>query len=71
MTRWPEQEFAKNRASGEWAKCVPKAISLADWLNKWTTGLQGDDVNIAVFPNPEEEGLIVMPDDFDADMRKK
>ena len=68
---WPAQEFAQYWATGDWAQCVPKAISLADWLNKWTTGLQGDDVNIAVFPNPEEEGLIVMPDDFDADMRKK
>ncbi|MFT6269316.1 MAG: hypothetical protein ACJAVV_002141 [Alphaproteobacteria bacterium] len=68
---WPAQEFAQYWATGDWAHCVPEAISLTDWLNKWTSGLQGDEVNIAVFPNPEEEGLIVFPDDLDTDLRKK
>lgn len=67
---WPAQEFAQNWATGEWAQCLPKAITLNDWANKWTSGLTDDEVSIAVFPNPEEEGLIVSPHDFDADLRK-
>jgi hypothetical protein len=68
---WPAQAFAQHWATGDWEHCVPMAISVSDWLARWTPGLQGDDVNIAVFPNPEEEGLIIFPDDFDADLRKK
>lgn len=67
---WPAKEFAQHWATGEWAHCIPKAISLEDWLAKWTNGLEDDDVNIAVFPNPEEEGIIVYPDEFDTDLRK-
>jgi hypothetical protein len=68
---WPGQEFAQYWATGEWSNCQPQAISLSDWLAKWTSGLEGDEVNIAVFPNPDEEGLIVFPDVFDDDLRKK
>lgn len=67
---WPAQEYAKYWATGEWDACVPKAIAIEDWLSRWTSGLEGDDVNIAVFPNPEEEGLVMFPDAFDADLRK-
>ena len=67
---WPAQEFAKYWATGDWAECVPKAIPLEDWLSRWTIGLEGDEVDVAVFPNPEEEGLIISPDAFDANLRK-
>lgn len=67
---WPAEAFAQYWATGEWSECVPKAISVSDWLSRWTIGLEGDEVNIAIFPNPDEEGLIVFPDVFDADLRK-
>jgi hypothetical protein len=67
---WPAKEFAQYWATGDWAECVPKAISLEDWLSRWTSGLEGDEVNVAVFPNPEEEGLIIFPDAFDEELRK-
>lgn len=67
---WPAREFAQYWATGDWAECVPKAIPLKDWLSRWTNGLEGDEVNVAVFPNPDEDGLILTPDEFDADLRK-
>jgi hypothetical protein len=67
---WPAEEFAKYWATGEWTDCKPKAIAVGDWLARWTVGLEGDEVNIAVFPNPDEEGLIVFPDVLDSDLRK-
>lgn len=67
---WPAQEFAQYWATGDWSECIPKAIPLRDWLSRWTKGLEGDEVNVAVFPNPDEEGLIMSPDEFDNDLRK-
>jgi len=68
---WPSQACAQYWASGDWSHCNPKAISLQDWLERWTSGLEGDDVAVAVFPNPNEEGLVVFPDVFDDDLRKQ
>ncbi|GAC15049.1 DUF2750 domain-containing protein [Aliiglaciecola lipolytica] len=68
---WPSQEFAEYWATGDWANCTPKAIALKDWFERWTGGLEGDGVNIAVFPNPDEEGIVVFPDVFDSELRKK
>ncbi|GAB5381469.1 MAG: DUF2750 domain-containing protein [Aliiglaciecola sp.] len=68
---WPGEEFAKYWATGDWADCNPQAISLEDWLARWTSGLEGDGVCVAVFPNPEEEGVVVFPDVFDSELREK
>jgi hypothetical protein len=68
---WPAQEFAQFWATGDWANCTAKAIPLQDWLERWTDGLEGDGVNIAVFPNPDEEGVVVFPDVFDKELRQK
>lgn len=68
---WPAKEYAEYWATGEWAQCEALAISVDDWLARWTPGLEGDEINVAIFPNPEEEGLIVFPDVFDSDLRKE
>lgn len=68
---WPAREFAEYWATGEWSDCVATAIPLKDWLERWTTGLEGDGVSVAVFPNPEEEGIVVFADTFDEELRNK
>ncbi|GAB2687191.1 DUF2750 domain-containing protein [Aliiglaciecola sp. 3_MG-2023] len=68
---WPSEEFAKYWATGDWADCTPKAITLSDWFERWTRGLEGDGVNIAVFPNPDEEGIVVFPDVFDSELKER
>ncbi len=67
---WPSQECAEYWATSEWEKCSATAIELQNWLKNWTLGLEGDDISVAVFPNPDEEGLIVSPSEFDEDIRK-
>ena len=68
---WPSENFAKTWATGEWEDCKPMAIALDVWFERWTPGLEDDDVMIAAFPNPEEEGLILFPDEFDKELRGK
>lgn len=67
---WPDQDLAEYWASGEWTNCEAKAISLSDWLSRWTSGLQSDDLCVVVCPNPEEDGLVLDPDMFDEDLRR-
>ncbi len=62
---WPNQQFAAAWANGDWQDCVPESISVNKWHSRWTHGLEDDDLSIVVFPNDEQEGVIVFPDEFD------
>lgn len=48
---WPNEEFAKQWATGDWEECEPEAISLNKWHSRWTTGLEDDELSVVVFPN--------------------
>ncbi|WP_395339758.1 DUF2750 domain-containing protein [Ningiella sp. W23] len=66
---WPAKDFANYWATGEWEHCRAQAISLEDWLERWTPGLEEDDLLLVAFPNPNEQGLVIEPDMFDEDLR--
>ena len=68
---WPDQEFAEAWATGEWADCKAEAISLKVWFSRWTQGLEGDDVAIAVFPNQDEEGLVISAQELDFELKNQ
>ena len=72
---WPNEEFAKAWATGEWQDCQAKCNELDKWLNDWTPGLLDDDLCVVVFPNNgsehNEEGLVVFADELDYELRKK
>ncbi|MBQ4851527.1 DUF2750 domain-containing protein [Pseudoalteromonas sp. MMG012] len=67
---WPNEEFAILWATGDWQDCKPQSISLKKWHAKWTDGLAEDELAIAVFPIPDQDGLIVYPDEFDYELVK-
>jgi hypothetical protein len=68
---WPNQEFAQAWATGEWQACKPEAISLSKWHSRWTNGLADDELTLVVFPNESEEGVVVYPDEFDAELKQQ
>lgn len=68
---WPNAEFAQSWATCEWENCKTESISLAKWQSRWTPGLADDDLAIVVFPNQDEEGLVLYPDEFDMELRKQ
>lgn len=68
---WPNEEFAQAWANGDWENCKPEAISLNKWHSRWTTGLEDDELSVVVFPNAEQEGVIVFPDEFDFELKKQ
>jgi len=68
---WPNKEFAQAWATDEWSHCQPEPISLEKWRNRWTHGLEDDELSIVVFPDQNSEGLIFFPDEFDFELRPK
>lgn len=66
---WPHADFAAQWATADWSDCKPKAISLDIWLKRWTKGLKGDETLLVVFPNLEEEALLVDPEELEDDLR--
>lgn len=68
---WPNQEFAQAWATGEWQACKAEAISLNKWHSRWTTGLEDDELALVIFPNQNEEGEVVYPDEFDTELKKQ
>lgn len=61
---WPHAELAEQWIEGEWQHCTAKAIDVKTWLDKWTSGLIGDDLAIAVLPDADGPGVVVMPDEL-------
>ncbi len=68
---WPAEEFAKTWLTEEWKNCKLESISVAKWQSRWTTGLEEDELSIAIFPDHQGEGLVISPYEFDADLRAK
>ena len=68
---WPNEEFAQAWATSEWADCNAEAISLNKWHSRWTSGLEQDDVSIAVFPNVNEEGLVISSQELDFELKQQ
>lgn len=68
---WPNEEFATQWATGDWQECKAEAISLNKWHSRWTHGLADDELAVVVFPNQQEEGVVLFPDEFDFELKKQ
>ncbi|HYE20382.1 MAG TPA: DUF2750 domain-containing protein [Tepidisphaeraceae bacterium] len=49
---WPHPRFAQDCATGRWDGCVPAAIPVQDWMDKWLPGMERDNRYVATFPLP-------------------
>ncbi|MCW8090267.1 DUF2750 domain-containing protein [Alteromonas sp. ASW11-130] len=65
---WPESELAELWATDEWADCEPLSITLEDWIKKWQPGLAEDNLLVMVCPLPGEEGEVLSPEEFSAQL---
>lgn len=66
---WPHADYAAQWATGDWNDCTPKSIALDVWLKRWTKGLKSDETLLVVFPNLEEESLLVDPEELEEDLQ--
>ena len=62
---WPSEETAALWAVDEWKDCEPLAIPLDEFQERWVSGMEDDDLFIAVFPVQEDLGVVVPPFEMD------
>jgi hypothetical protein len=65
---WPHAKYAVACATGSWKGSVPKPIALEAWMQRWTPGAIRDGRLIAVFPTPENTGIMVEAGQLAADI---
>lgn len=58
---WPSEETAALWAVDDWKDCEPLAIPLDEFLERWVSGMEDDDLFIAVFPVQDDLGVVVPP----------
>jgi Protein of unknown function (DUF2750) len=68
---WPHPAYAEICAEGEWKGSRAKAITLSDWMERWTTGLIADKRIIAAFPTKDNRGVSVAPLKFHDDLKSE
>lgn len=68
---WPSEATAKAWATGDWEACQPHAIDLKTWHSRWSQGLEDDDVAIVVFPDENDEGLVMSAFEFDLELKNQ
>ena len=68
---WPNEEFAQRWATDEWQHCQAEAISLNKWYSRWSTGLADDELALVTFPNQDNQGLVLLPEEFEAALHKE
>lgn len=68
---WPHEELAQRWATDEWQHCKAEAISLNKWYSRWSTGLADDELALVIFPNQDNQGLVLLPDEFEMALHKE
>lgn len=68
---WPAEEFALRWATDEWKNCKAEAISLSKWYSHWITGLADDELAVVTFPNQDNQGLILFPEELEDSLLKE
>ena len=68
---WPNKEFAQRWATDEWQYCKAEAISLSKWYSHWSTGLNDDELALVTFPNQDNQGLVLFPEEFEEALLKE
>jgi len=66
---WPDALFAEASAVGEWLGYKPRRISLEEWLNRWTPGMEVDHRRVAVFPVLEGQATTASPLKLETDLK--
>jgi len=58
---WPSEEAAALWAVDEWQDCQPLSIPLNEWEERWVSGMEDDELLVAVFPVQDDLGVVVQP----------
>jgi hypothetical protein len=65
---WPHSRYAEACATGNWAGASAAAIEIHEWIDRWLSGLEGDDRLVEAFRTGQRRGLIVSPGQMREDL---
>jgi|SRR6185312_8056725 len=65
---WPHRLFAETAAVADWSAYAPRKISLEEWLENWTAGMDRDGRMVAVFPTDVGAAVTVTPNKLKEDL---
>jgi hypothetical protein len=68
---WPEREYAEIAAVDDWAGYQPREIDMEDILVGLLPSLCERETIIAVFPTPDDKGVLPEIATFEADLRNE
>ncbi len=66
---WPHPLFAEACAHGDWEGAAPESIPLDELLEDLLPLLEEDRIQLAVFPTPEGEGVLISPAELRRDLQ--
>jgi hypothetical protein len=58
---WPHPDYAAALAQDSWSDCSPEELDLETFISKWLPSMLVDNRMVAVFPTPQQKGIIVNP----------
>lgn len=58
---WPHERYAQACLTQKWQDCKPAAIDLEAWMQRWIPDMIRDGRRVAVFPTPNDKGIVVEP----------
>ncbi|MCS6849056.1 MAG: DUF2750 domain-containing protein [Anaerolineae bacterium] len=65
---WPHPQYAAKCAIDAFARCLPRRITLREWLESWLPQLLEEKRLVAVLPSPDNRAVFVTPDRLLADL---
>jgi hypothetical protein len=68
---WPAKQYAKLCAEKEWEGYEPKAISLQYLLDDLLEHLKKENINLAIFYTPENQGITSTAEQFEEHLKKE
>lgn len=68
---WPEKELSNLCTKGEWENYSSKQIKLENFISRWLPGMEKDGVSVAIFPTPENKGVIIQPKELLAALKEE
>lgn len=68
---WPTAELAEDYAQGASETLTAKSIALPQFFMKWIAGLEGDNLQINVFPNENDDAWLMEPSEFKREMQNE
>lgn len=68
---WPSKATAELWVNEEWQTCKAESIGLNKWYSRWTQGLMDDELAVVVFPNANDQGIVLYPDELENELRKR